>query len=117
MPTGSQPTSTHLNIIDSHKLLSVLADLGEQLHQIAVHSEALPSATKQHLLSQTDLSRTHTALGRLASLLSLPADSQVCPFTLAELGVCSTLDRNHSTGLRFYQKLSVPLEDLYDTTL
>jgi hypothetical protein len=27
------------------------------------------------------------------------------------------LDSNHSTGLRFYQKLSVPLENLYDSAL
>lgn len=72
--TPNQSASSNLNIIDQHRLLSVLADLGEQLHQIAVQSEALPPATKQHLLGQTDLSRAHTALGRLASLLSLPSD-------------------------------------------
>lgn len=103
-----------LNTIDAHRLLSILAGLGDQLHQVAAQSEQLPSATRQVLLGQADLSRAHTALGRLGSLLSLPTDTRVSPFTLAEHGVCNTMDTQLTSGLRFYQHLSVGLENIFD---
>lgn len=97
-----------------HKLLSVLTSLGEQLHQIARMSEAIPESAKHVLLGQTDLARAHTAFGRLGSLLSLPTHQQVSPITLAEHGICNTRDTNLSTGLRFFQQMTVRLDNIYD---
>lgn len=70
-PDVSSHTS---NIIDTEALLATLTSLGDQLHQIAAHSEGLDFATKQAILGQADLARVHTALGRLGSFLSLPTD-------------------------------------------
>ena len=81
---------------------------------IASHSEELPPATKQILLGHSDLSRVHTALGRLGSLLSLPTDTYMSPLTLAEHGITNTQDGNITNGMRFYQNLLVNLENIYD---
>jgi hypothetical protein len=59
------------------------------------------------------MSRAHTALGRLQSLISLPSGTQISPITLAEHGVCNVQDKNLSGGLRFYQHLQVELENIY----
>ena len=107
-------TKTGHNAIDLHKLLSVLTSLGEQLHQAARASDSLPASAKQVLLGQSDLGRAHTALGRLGSLLSLPTHQRVSPITLAEHGICNTRDTNLSTGLRFFQHMSVRLDNIFD---
>lgn len=62
-----------LNFIDANRLLAVLVCLEDQVHQIVSQSEYL-SAEAKKVLYQRDMSRAHTALGRLTSLLSLPSD-------------------------------------------
>jgi hypothetical protein len=98
--------------VDLNKLLSLLAGLEEQVHQV-YSGENLSHATRQ-ILSQKDKSRFHTSLGRLTSLLSLPTTEQVPPISLAEHGVCNVLDRNLASGLRFYQHLQVEMENVFD---
>jgi hypothetical protein len=90
-----------LDLLDAMKLLNVLADLEDQLHQIGRCSEQLTSAAAG-ILSRADRSRAHTAIGRLASLLGLPSDQRQSPLELAEHGVCNTGDTNLASGLRFY---------------
>jgi hypothetical protein len=109
-PDGSRPC---LDLVDCHRLLGVLVGLEDQLHQIASQSETLTPHARQ-LLGHGDLSRAHTALGRLSSLLSLPTDHRACPLALAEHGVCNVGDANLPGGLRFYQHLQVDLESTGD---
>lgn len=103
-----------LNFIDANKLLSVIVGLEDQVYQIASQSECLSTEAKK-VLYQRDMSRAHTALGRLASLMSLPSDQQHCPLALADHGVCNVRDKNLSEGLRFYQHLKVDLSNIYET--
>lgn len=81
------------------------------MHQIASQSETLTPHARQ-ILGHGDLSRAHTALGRLSSLLSMPTDHGACPLALAEHGVCNIGDANLPGGLRFYQHLQVDLEGI-----
>jgi len=90
----------------------VLVGLEDQLYQIANQSESLSDEARK-VLNQRDMSRVHTALGRLTSLMSLPSDRWICPLTLAEHGVCNVQDKSLSGGLRFYQHLQVELENIY----
>ena len=69
--------------------------------QIVGQNESL-SGEVRRVLGSRDMSRAHTALGRLASLLSLPSHSWLSPLTLADHGVCNVQDKNLSGGLRFY---------------
>jgi len=71
------------------------------------------SEEARRVLGPRDMSRAHTALGRLTSLLSLPTDSWLSPLALAEHGVCNVQDKNLSGGLRFYQHPQVELENIY----
>jgi len=71
--TTSTGVPEHLNFIDINKLLNVLVGLEDQLYQIANQSGSLSDEAKK-VLCQKDMSRPHTALGRLTSLLSLPSD-------------------------------------------
>jgi hypothetical protein len=103
-----------LNFIDVNKLLGVIVGLEDQVYQIARQSEHL-SIEARKVLYQRDISRAHTALGRLASLISLPSDQQLCPLTLADHGVCNVRDKSPSEGLRFYQHLKVDLENIYES--
>ena len=112
---ADEDAQPRLDFVDANKLLSVLAGLEDQLYQIANQSETLSAAARK-ILCRKDLSRAHTALGRLASLLSLPSDQQICPLALAEHGVCNTWDTNLPGGLRFYQHLQVDLENIYDNS-
>jgi hypothetical protein len=80
--------------------------------QIVGQNESL-SGEVRRVLGSRDMSRAHTALGRLASLLSLPSHSWLSPLTLADHGVCNVQDKNLSGGLRFYQHLQVELENIY----
>jgi hypothetical protein len=92
----------------------VLVGLEDQLYQIAHRADSLDEEEKG-VLRISDLSRAHTALGRLSSLMSLPSDSQICPIKLAEHGVCNIQDRNLTGGLRFFQHLQVELENVYQS--
>ena len=71
--SNQQQESTELNFIDANRLLAVLVQLEDQVHQIVSQSECL-SAEAKKILYQRDMSRAHTALGRLTSLMSLPSD-------------------------------------------
>ena len=105
----------NLNFIDVNKLLNILVGLEDQLYQIASQSESLSDEAKK-VIYQKDMSRAHTALGRLTSLMSLPSDCWICPLTLAEHGVCNVQDKSLSGGLRFYQHLQVELENIYQSS-
>lgn len=107
----AEEDSKSLNFIDANKLLSILVGLEDQLHQIFNQSESLSAAASQ-VLTQKDVSRAHTALGRLTSLMTLPSNPSVSPLTLAEHGVCNVSDQSLAGGLRFYQQLQVDLEDI-----
>ena len=111
---NKQQEPAGLNFIDANRLLAVLVHLEDQVHQIVSQSECL-SAEAKKVLYQRDMSRAHTALGRLTSLMSLPSDQQVCPLALADHGVCNVWDKSLSGGLRFYQHLQVDLENIYES--
>lgn len=111
--SNGQEEPKSLNFIDANKLLSVIVGLEDQVYQIASQSECLSTEAKK-VLYQRDMSRAHTALGRLASLMSLPSDQQHCPLALADHGVCNVRDKSLSEGLRFYQHLKVDLSNIYE---
>lgn len=112
---SDQEAKKSLNFIDANKVLGVLVELEDQVHQLTHQSEALSPAARR-VICQKELSRPHTAIGRLGSLLSLPSDNEVSAVTLAEHGVCSIQDRNLTSGLRFYQHLQVEMENVYRTS-
>ena len=103
------------NLIDANKLLSALVQLEDQLYQIASQSDVLSEEAKVALYSR-EMSRAHTAHGRLSSLLVLPSYKQASPLALAEQGICNIGDGNLSGGLRFYQQHQVELESLHQHT-
>lgn len=62
------------NLIDVNMLLAVLVQLEDQLYQMASQSDVLSGHAKTVLYSR-EMSRAHTAYGRLSSLMALPSYS------------------------------------------
>lgn len=112
LPSSDVGALRRLNFIEVNELLSVLVSLEDQLYQIASKAELLPAEAKR-IVEVSDMSRAHTALGRLSSLLSLPSDQQLCPASLADHGICNLQDKNLTGGLRFFQHLQVEMEDVF----
>ena len=95
-----------LSFTELQLLMSIGIDLEDQLWAMT-QSPQVPSSVK-NLWAQAK-SRTHTAYGRLASLVQL-ADSEE-PFKLAELGLVNEGDKQKR--FMHYQEPHVPLESIY----
>lgn len=91
-----------------NKILSVFVSLEDQLHQISQHSENL-SLSDQKVLRRHSMSRYHTSLGRMSSLIALK--QQPDPVALAEQGFINVHDGGHTRGFRYYQMNQVLMED------
>lgn len=79
---------------------------------MASQSDVLSEHAKSVLYGR-EMSRAHTAYGRLSSLMALPSYKQAHPLALAEQGICNVGDANLAGGLRFYQQHQVEFESLH----
>lgn len=111
-PGIEEAGTEHKNLVDVNMLLSVLVQLEDQLYQMASQSDSLSDHAKEVLYGR-EMSRAHTAYGRLSSLMALPSYKQAHPLALAEQGICNVGDANLTGGLRFYQQHQVEFESLH----
>jgi hypothetical protein len=78
-----------IDMLEMNKILSVLVSLEDQLFQIGQHSEKL-SLSDQKVVKRHSISRYHTTLGRMSSLIGLK--QQPDPVALAEQGFINVHD-------------------------
>ncbi len=102
----------YTSLIDSHKLLSILVGLEDQLWAMT-QSDQVPSSVKELWISRST-SRLHTAYGRLSSLITLPGakfGETLELEDLAEMGMVNTSDKYGK--LQHFQEFRTELENVF----